>query len=198
VYLDDYEIDARLHDLGVQRQWLVEAARQGDFQRRSTSPLEFPGAPAYKAASKGLEVLRRQSIEASGWHPIFYLGIPVTFNNPRTVAIAVTEGDENTGILTEDDPATKALKGPNTSRALDTNRLFDDAPVSFWYLLTFSDAEGLRAELSSPVLDEGGCVHGWDERVLLGQVDPGDGSTGRAVRPEPIPAPDIQPRRKSA
>lgn len=202
VYMDRYEVVARLNKEGVVRDWLEDAARQGDLQRKLTSPLELPGAPAYKAVSRGLEVLRTRALDAD-WHPHDYLGIPVTFNPTRTTAIAVTEGDEYTGLLGDRDPMTRALKGPNTRRATERNegRLFDDAPVSFWYLLTYSDDGGLRAELSSPALEQDGRVRGWDERILLGTIKPIDGLDvmPRPAAPvAPATAPDVQVRRRTA
>lgn len=198
-YSDSYEVDARLASLGVKREWLEEATWQGQIERRFTSHLEFPGAPAYKAASKGLEVLRERSTKEAGWHPDSYLGIPVSFNGEGTVAVAVTEGDEFTGILGEKDPSTKAIKGPNTRKAVDENRLFQDPPVSFWYLLTFSDGERLWAELSCPAIEEGGRVTKWEERILLGEIKRQAGTTSL---PESMPpasdAPEITVRRRPA
>ena len=199
VYIDPYEVDARLAELAVQRTWLEEAALQGELQRRLTSPLEFDGAPAYKAASMGLRVIRELSIGA-GWHPERYMSIPVAFNNDETVAISVTEGDEYVGVLGERDPSTKAIKGPNTAKVVDDNRLFEFPPVSFWYFLTYSDErQTLRAELSSPAIEEGGRVSQWLERILLGSI------TGTAVAapltdtmPPAAPAPEVVVRRRSA
>lgn len=189
IYIDTYEVDARLKQLGgITREPLLEAALHGDLIRRSTSALEFPGAPAYKAASSGLSALRSQMATLFNWHHDSYLGIPVTYNRDETVAIAVTEGDDNVGRFTEVDPKTKALKGPNTTKAVDANRLFDDPPVSFWYLLTFSDDEGLYVELSSPAFSESGQVSGWHERLLLGEIR----ETGGALRTPEIQSPPTE------
>jgi hypothetical protein len=196
LYIDAYDVDARLARDGIERGWLVDAAQRGDLERKRTSHLELPGAPAYKAASKGLEVLRMASLD-SGWHPELHLGIPVTISGDRRTAITVTEGDENTGHLTDDDPVTKAYKGVNTARAADDNRLFEDPPVAFFYLLTYSLGGILRAELSSPRITEGGHVSAWLERILLGDIGPGDDPRVAAKPTAPVVAPPIAVMRKT-
>jgi hypothetical protein len=125
--------------------------------------------------SKGVEALREQTI-GFGWHPGRYLNIEVAWNNDETIAITVTEGDEFTGVFAERDPQTVAMKGPNTSKAIDDNRLFDEPPVSIWYLLTHASEEGLFAELSIPIADADGVIFGWYERILLGNVGESDGN----------------------
>ena len=183
VYID-YQADVRLRQLekDLERNLFIVAAQAGDIVRRSTSSLEFPGAPSYKAASSGLEMLRNITREELGWHHGTHLGIPVTFNNRETVAIAVTEGDRNVGILANDDPKTVAFKGSNTTMASDSNRLFESPLAAFWYLLTYSSEDGLWIELSSPIDNSGGRPRGWDERILIGEIRE-KGSIARADRP---------------
>ncbi|MFI5035403.1 MAG: hypothetical protein ACHQFZ_04280 [Acidimicrobiales bacterium] len=192
LYIDTYQVDVRLRRLGgLRREYLIESALHGDRVRRSTHHLEFPGAPAYRAASSGLMALRVSTAESLGWHHGDYLGIPVAYSPDEVVAIAVTEGNENVGLLTDQDPRTRALKGGNTVKATDTNRLFDDPEVSFWYLLTYSSEEGLFVELSSPSQSESGHVVGWDERILVGEVR-GGATAARIAPPSSMsPAPAI-------
>ena len=180
VYIDSYEVDARLKRLsGLTRVPLVEAVLRGDNARRNTGPLELPSSPSFNAVSKGVEALREETI-ALGWHPSRFLNIEVAMNNDETIAITVTEGDEFTGVRAERDPHTVALKGPNTTKAADDNRLFEEPPVSLWYLLTRSVEEGLFAELSSPSAGNDGVIIGWNERILLGNVSAPSG-VGLAV-----------------
>jgi hypothetical protein len=192
-----YDVEAAVDQLELRRTWLEEAVRQAELTRRFTGPLEFPGAPAYKAASRGLEVLREITVQEASWHPGNFLGIPVTFNNAETIAITVTEGDELTGLVGDEDPKTRALKGPNTARASDSNRLFEDPPVSFWYLLIYSGEE-LRAELSCPTVEEDGVVRGWGDRIILGDVEPPAERRRVKDAPPPNDAPEVIVRRKTA
>ena len=172
VYIDDYEVDLRLSQLGLTRLPLILAVRRGDIARRNTGRLELPSAPGFNAVSKGVEALREETISLL-WHPDRFLGIEVAMNNERTVAVTVTEGDVFCGTMGDRDPRTKALKGPNTSRAVEDNRLFDDPEVTLWLLLTLSTDEGLFAELSRPFEERDGVVYGWNERILLGDVSEG-------------------------
>lgn len=192
------DVDRRLDDLQIRRRWCVEAVLRGDFERQSTSTLEFDGAAAYKAASIGLAAFRSHAMD-EGWFSTNYLGIQVAIRGDHGCAVAVTEGDHRTGIIGDHDPATKALKGPNTRRATDS-MLFDaDDAVDLYYLLTYSLGGVLRAELASPRPGSDGRVTGWFERILLGDipVDGGAGGRSRSPAPEPIVTPPIHLPRKN-
>jgi hypothetical protein len=190
LYVDPYEVEVQLRQLdGLTSILLKEAVRVGDQTRRNIGPHEIAGSPAYNAVSKTLEFLRIELIPF-GWHDGLHFQIPVAFNNDHSIAVTVTEGDENTGIITNKDPRTVAPKGLNTSRAIDESRLFQDAPVAIWYLLAQSTEEGLYAELSSPLVHENGAIIRWDERIILGRIDGPDG--GELITPNSSTPPNEQ------
>ncbi len=188
VFIDAYDVDARLLRLGgLTRIPLIEAVLRGDNARRNTGRLELPSSPAFNAVSKGVEALREETIPL-GWHPYRYLNIEVAMSNDESIAITVTEGDEFTGVFAERDPRTVALKGTNTTKAINDNRLFDDPPVTLWYLLAHSSEEGLFAELSSPAADTDGTIYGWQERILLGNVGGAGGAKNALPRQRIFPS----------
>jgi hypothetical protein len=194
VVVDPYEVDARLHQLGVSRGPLIEAALQGDLHRRlNDTPDDFSATPGFSGWSRTLRVVRAELRKVHAWHNGDFLQIPVTFNETETMAVAVSTGNERTG-LPGDDPSTNA-KGPRTAEAVESAQGgldFDDEEigVDFWYLVTHATADGeVRAELSNPrITDEHYQILGWHERILLGRIDP-DGNW-QAV-PAPVAPSDI-------
>lgn len=192
------DVDRRLDELQIRRSWCIGAVLRGDFERLSTSPLEFEGAPAYRAASTGLATFRSQAKD-EGWFAKNYLGIQVAMRGDHGCAVAVTEGDRHTGVVSDQDPATKAVKGANTKRAAES-ALFDvDDSVDLYYLLTYSAGGVLRAELASPAPGSDGRVMAWFERILFGDIplDGGAGGGSRTPAPEPIVTPPIHLPRKN-
>ncbi|HEX7167543.1 MAG TPA: hypothetical protein VF230_11240 [Acidimicrobiales bacterium] len=208
MYIEPYEVAVRLDRLGMPADLLHEAGRRGHVDRRFASPLDFPGRGEYDAASTGLRTICEEGgTLTSAWHRATYLGIPVAFNLDETVAIAVTSGDEFTGINGDRDPRTRPIKGPNAAvaaarqglpllRGYDADGDGDDRGVELWYVLTYVDAERVRMEISQSALVEDGYVTGWHERVILAGVD----LDGVGLRPTPVaPTPplEINPVRKS-
>jgi hypothetical protein len=174
---EPYEVDLRLHQLGVTRTPLEEAVRQGSLQRRLCTADDFYGAPGYLAWARALRVTRQELRKQHGWHKGDFLRIPVAYNEDESVAVAVSSGDDRVG-LPGDDPSTKE-KGPSTVAAVGESSqpelqfASDEIGVDLWYLLTYESNEGeLRAELSSPrFTDEEDKISGWYERVIFGRID---------------------------
>lgn len=213
VYVDPNEVDLRLAQLGLSRAPLVHAALAGDLLRRGCTRWDAPMTPGFYMWSRAVSVLREDTHAIHGWHPDDFLRIPVTFNNDETMAVAVTGGDERTG-KNGDDPATKTVRGQATIEAVEGNRKlrfgrgYDDSEepgVDFWYELIYAtDEDGVWCEFSRPSTidpETGGAIT-WDERIILGRIDPEDGAKATkrrgSVPPQSTPEINVPVRRKSA
>jgi hypothetical protein len=180
LYLDDYDVDARLRKLGMSRPPLLEAVGQGELQRSLCTADDFGATPGYFAWAITLRTLRAELRQRHEFENGTFLGIPVSFNSAQTIAIATSSADARTGVMTKDDPVTRT-KGPATTQAVVENiprQLpldLDEQGVELWYLLFHSSDEGgVYAELSKPAdLDGDNQIAEWYERILLGRIDPG-------------------------
>lgn len=192
IVVDLYEVDRRLRELGVSRGPLIEAVLEGDLQRRlNNTPDDFYATPGYVGWARTLRVMRAQLGIEHGWHTSDFLQIPVSYNPVETIAIAVSSGDERTG-LAGDDPSTNA-KGPQTAAAVTKSSQgefeFDEDGVELWYLLTYVSEDGVMVELSRPsFMDDRNNISSWYERIILGRVDPDGAPVG--VQP-PVVSTDI-------
>ncbi len=206
VLSDRYEVDERLLQLGMTRDFAITCAFQGDLERRSTPAFAFDGHDEYVANSWIRHAMCEHGGETDGgWHPGHHHGIPVAFNHNHTIAINPTAGSEGTG-QPHGAPVNRSSKGPWTRKAAEESAAtplflpeeFDQVPVDFWWFFTRRDDDGLWAELFAPVIEDGGHASGWTERVLFGNIG-GNGGPGRiAPLPAPAPAPDITIARRSA
>lgn len=187
-HVTDYAVNRRLSQIGMPRGLLAEAAFQGHIDRNKASRLDFPGRSEYDAASTALRVICENGAPTDGrWHRDTYLGIPVAFNQDETIAIAVTGGDEWTGLDGEEDPTNTALKGPATERVTKLRLSYGDSAdadingVLFSYFLTHPVAEDIvRVEWSVPIVEADGYVRGWRERTIIGELHPD--TPGRGTR----------------
>lgn len=189
VFVEPYEVDLELsRRIGLSRGVLESVARQLLAESRRTTVDDADGADGYYAWTRGLRVLRVESRMEAGWHREKLAGIPATFNAEETVAIAVSSGDEYTGIDGDKDPSTKNVKGPASIVAIDGNVLrhgdfapFDAPAPDFWYFLFFIDGDDVRIELSMPTFrDASGKISSWKYRIVIGTVAPeGDAPISR-------------------
>lgn len=190
LFIDPYEVDLRLSQLGLSRYPIVEAAQQGDFQRRTASPDEPNGASGYYLWARTLRHLRQSTREHHQWHRGLFRRIPVAYNPQATVAVAVSSGDERTG-KPGPDPATKNVKGVATAEAVQNNVNqyqvdlgFEDGVDFFYVLINATDDDGIWVEVSRPDgMDDEGRPDKWAERILIGRVDP-FGSAQKTIRPD--------------
>lgn len=194
------EVSQRLSELGLSLPVLFDAIHQGEFVRRSSSPLDPPAAPGFGAWARTVRALR-EALLPLGWEPRDN-GISTVVNPTNLVAISVATGDEHTGNTDGRSPQTKYPRGSATAAAVNQNVqgiLFgfvpDEVPApTTWILLVRSSADGLIAELSFPhTMSAGGRVSEWSERIVLGRIDP-DGTGDRLPLPddadsEPIDVP---------
>ena len=199
IYVERYEVDQRLAALGIERELIVLAAKQGHLDRMMATANDFPGRGEYDAASRGLRTLAEEGGRSvGGWHRDTYLQIPVVLNSDETVAIAVTGGDRWTGIDGEQDPTNRSIKGPNLSKASGQTSLFggpNDLGVSFWYELVSWNGD-LLVELSRPSLGADGRVLAWAERIVVGSIDLSGLSRAASPLNEPTGPTDVGVTRK--
>jgi len=204
VYSEPIEVVAELRKLGVTREILETALKQGEAQRRLGSNLDPKPSPAYNAWARTVRVLREGVLDlGTGWHPEEPSGIPMIANADETVALAVSSGDENTGRPeTGTDPATRNAKGEATAIVVAHNvqESLDIPAPTTWVLLYDSALDGLFAELSCPEsLAANGYIDSWSERIVLGQIDLGEAEkrSDAPVEP-PADAPDVQVVRRTS
>ena len=206
LYIEPYEVNARLKSLGLTQSPLIDAVKQGELQRRLGSVLDPKPSPGYAAWSRAVRALREDLLEIGGWHPEDSDGVPKVVNDRETIAIAVTSGDQNTGDATSnEDPATKNPKGEATADAVKNNlpTLLDEldtvAPIT-WFLLYNSRADGLFAELSCPrEMAANGYVSTWTERIVLGKIDLGEDAVAAIpAQPESSAPIDVTVIRRSS
>lgn len=190
VYETPDEVNERLRQLGLSTAILLDALHQGEFVRRSSSPLDPPAAPGFTAWARTVRALRLALLPL-GWEPRDN-GISTVVHPMTLVAISVATGNENTGSTDGRSPQTKYPRGSATATAVSQNvqgilfgLLPDEVPVpTTWILLVRSGADGLIAELSFPhAMTTGGRVSEWSERIILGHIDPEDGG-------DRLPVPD--------
>jgi hypothetical protein len=124
----------------------------------------------------------RESLVARGWRRQEPSNLPLIVSPDCTIAIAVSSGDEYTGVAAGT-PQTQYPKGPVTIAAVDSNQmslaLFGQSPPAaspsgdgpawvLWILLIANRGNELRCELSLPAqIGEDLRVTGWVERILL-------------------------------
>lgn len=198
---ESFDVDYRLSQLGMTRSWIWMAMDRGAVDHRLAPPFGLDGNASYRAADRALSELCLEPLEA-GWRRDSFLRIPVAMNRQQTIAVGVTSGDHNTGVLSDDDPRTVTLKGPATrliSDQLDFSKRPDDINgVDYWVALGYWTEDEMRCELSRPLPpDEDGRISGWAERILVAP----DGSVPqRPLRRSDDAAPQAAPlvRRKAA
>ena len=173
--------EARLNNLGLSSEWLVDAVHASEVERQSCSVLEPSIAPGFKAWAAGFRRLAEELVPR-GWAKIETRGLPRLVNKETAVAVAVCNGDDGTGLRGRE-PRSKHPRGVQSVLLVRSNRRqlnlpFGDerfTPVPpdreqvTWWLLVYSNGEGsLRAELALPVgLDDDRRFSVWKERIIL-------------------------------
>lgn len=186
VYFDSIERLARLTELGITEDLLIQAVQRGLTAWASCTPNHpqlFGGISQWAETVCAL----RETLLPLGWYRSDEGNLPLTINRAGNLAITVATGDESTG-QPEESPCTKSSKGPRTASAIAVNRrqltLFGDIRLlpedleqvngrMTWLLLVHRDmlARELRCELSRPIeIGLDGRVDGWVERIILGRT----------------------------
>ena len=200
VFVIPYEVDLRLSELGLEHDVLESAVRQGELQRKLATPFDPPATGGFNAWARTVRSLR-ESLYGRGWIPNDRLNLSTVVNPAKTIAVAVSSADENTGKVGDADPRTRHSRGSATFAAVDRNarqgELFpelmvyehSDLPsdIATWWLLFSSEADELRAELSLPTgMTEEGHFERFTERIILGVIEPGNEPFAEPL-PETLP-----------
>jgi hypothetical protein len=209
VHDETYDVDRRLAELDLKRDVLIDALRQGEFQRRNASPLDPPisiGITAWGRTTRAL----REGLVPLGWTPNDRFNLSTVLSPNGRVAIAVASGDEDTGDTSpEAQPRTRYRRGATYKRALERNEQLEMFPETnserdplanatvTWILLRYSTDNAVFAELSRPLrLGDGDRITEWAERIVLGEIE-----LEKTVRVDsdetPVDRPDVTVKRKS-
>jgi hypothetical protein len=186
---EPWDVDARLRELGLERQLLRRAVEIGFAAFAEGTPndaVPFPGYSMWAQASRGL----RDLLAPHGWRRLNESNQCLVLDPRANRVLVVATGDENTGNR-DGVPKTKSKKGPRTIEAVQRNaylfpEMEEDDPAEFvdaagdretWILLMHRDMEAqiVRSELSRPVLmDPERRIGGWSERIQLDSIPFGD------------------------
>ncbi len=128
--------------------------------------------------------------------------------------IAVANTDEGTGIA-GGQPRSRSVKGDGSRRAVALNhspplplpgfreefdrqlRAAAEARAHIWYFCAFIEGDERRLELSKPSSIEGGHFHGWDDRIILIDLDGPVCGRGTAATDDYGPDVEVTVRRKA-
>lgn len=205
------EVTARLQQLSLEREPLVEAVNQAHLQRvrlTSNHPSIFPGLEMW-----GWTVgATRDQLRPLGWVAHEKSNYPLTVHTELNLAVAVASGDSYVGNPLGM-PSSRSRKGKNTVYAVEQNCQFDMfadllpepeelaelSAYETWILLHHTDTvkKEIRIELSRPSgMGKGGKVNFWSERIMLGTISLDDDLIEVALPSGPDI--DIEIRRKSS
>lgn len=163
---------------------LRNSVRQGEAERATCTendPRIFAGMVPWAKTVRTL----RESLVARGWRREEPGNLPLIVSPDGTMAIAVSSGDEYTGVASGT-PQTQYPKGPVTIAAVGSNQLslalFGQTPSAaaasadgpawvLWFLLIANRGNELRCELSLPdQIGDDLRVTGWVERIILDPI----------------------------
>jgi len=175
----------------VPMELLIESAQQGFVERLNAEPPFDPvTAPGTDAWRYPVRVLRK-GLLGLNWRLDDPRNLPLVISDERNISLAVSSGDEFTGIEGHRLPRTKNPKGILMAEAVTRNtRQLDFFPESIpeavqkfdrtlkyptWVFLLFITDDQIRAELSLPnSMDESDHIVGWAERILIVVPLPGE------------------------
>lgn len=194
VYIEPWDVNRRLAELGLKEECLLQPAERG-FTAWASCTANHPSAiPGLSAWGETVCALRERLIPL-GWERKDEQNWPLVVNKGGTIALSVATGNEDTGRK-DRDPVTASAKGPRTVSAITANQnqlVFPEMLPSLeslkatgrttWLLLLYrdTDAREMRCELSRPIgMDSEGRVDGWAERIIL-SPRPFDGIEGALV-----------------
>jgi len=181
VYVESWDVNRRLAELGLEGDDLLQPAERG-FSAWANCTANHPKAiPGLWAWGETVCALGERLIPL-GWERKDESNWPIVINKSGTIALSVATGNEDTGRR-DSDPLTASAKGPRTVNAIVANQrqlVFPEMlpPVeslnapgrATWLLLVYRDVDAreMRCELSRPIsMDDDGRVDGWAERIIL-------------------------------
>lgn len=203
IHSEAVDVHSRLAQLGLTPAVLQESVRQGFlFRSRLTAnhPRIFYGIGTWAETIATL----RDNLRPDGWFKSDECNYELTVNHDNTVAIAVTTGDEGTGLAAWN-PSNKCPKGCYTEDAVSANRQLDlfaellpqashEQPAATWVLLVHITDKQVRSELSLPMEIISGKIRSWKERIILAPIDLDDDSA--VIVPPDVPEIDVPIQRK--
>ena len=176
--LDD--VETALARLGLAVAPLLIAVSRGHLAAISRTSNDAPNAAGFYQWNETLRTLREE-LALFEFIRSDIGGYSTALRGDRRMAIAVSSGDEGTGVAAAN-PSTKQVKGPRTIAVVSSNatqlELFpreimmpppaEEIDRLTWILLFRAAATELRAELSLPVnMNDGGQIAAWRERIIL-------------------------------
>jgi len=204
LYTEINDVHSRLKQLGLTVDSLLNAIEQGYLSRtRLTAhhPKIFYGLSMWAETVAAL----RDNLRPTSWFKVDDSNYEITVNEDSTIAIAVTTGDENTGLAAFT-PSNKCPKGAYTVDAVATNQQLDlfadllpppdeESCFTTWILLVHVAENEVRSELSLPSEMVGGKIKTWKERIILPTLPKEKSSI--AIAPPDVPEIDVPVLRKS-
>ena len=206
VHKDTQDVDARLAELGLTQDLLLQAAQRGLAAFAACTPhhpRNYPALASWAETFRGLSDLL--VVYPHRWTKLEDNGQPQVHNPSGLIALTVAGGDTNTGRIGDAEPKTSASKGDTTSKAMLENAyLFPEMEADArakldtmtrrqtWFLLVHRDliAGEMRCELSMPIsMSEDRRIDGWAERILLAPTS-FDAAVLKGIPDEPSPLTD--------
>jgi hypothetical protein len=208
VWIDPEDVQARLKQMGLNEEALLDAARRWYLSWASFTPNHPPVGIGISAWTEAVAALREQVL-ALGWTRSDDRNYALVIDPTGTIAINVATGDAGTGRAGAN-PSNKAPKGVSTADAISINQqqLELDLPVPVvphvrgeegpltWFLLLHRADNEIHSELSLPsAMSPDGRITRWEERILLPAI-PIDGDAIDIDAPE-VPNVEIEVKRKA-
>jgi len=178
------EVSNRLTALGVTEEILREAVEAGERARLTCTANHPRTTPGLLGWAESVKTLRDRLIP-QGWTKREDGGLPTVVHPKGTVSLAVTTGDEGTG-LEVGELKSKYTKGAATAAVVEMNftqlgfdegllgpRLLNKVSSTMltWYLVVRRLSHEIRFELSLPSgLGENGQVVDWKERIIFAPI----------------------------
>jgi hypothetical protein len=194
--------DLRLHYVGIRR-----AVIAGDLAAMSCTPFDAPSAPGYMRWDRTLRGLGEE-FSLDGWTREDPYNFSILVSPDRTIAVAVSTGDINTG-----NPSlpsnTKYPRGPRGQKAIHRNQQFslfpgvqeeesEDDWLTWFLLVSKQSDDAIQCELKLPwSVGDDGRVQVWAERIVLPAINPNEPIDADAMQPEgDLPDIDIDVARR--
>lgn len=176
-------VEQRLINLGLDLPGLTEVVLRGEQARAlcvPNDPLISPGFDAWRYRVRAL----RDIYIPRGWDKANIGGLELLHSVDRRMRVITRAGDQGVGIVDAFPQPKREIVGPTTAAVIDENAtLFldpnwmnvcaNDTDCSYrtWMLLVYSESLLARAELSLPSAVKDGRVQGWEERIILGDLN---------------------------
>ena len=177
LYIDDWDIDARLAEFGVTRSELYQVVREVVGARADAvenDPLSAAGQFAYIIGTRNTRALLR----SKGWLVDRRENIEATTHPDRHVKVVYQSVDLAGDPLHT--PRAISGKGSGAERAILQDSLFSDQeiaalavrsvsqpPAGVWFLCVSVNGDDVRAELSKASGVAGGNFKSFDERIFI-------------------------------